>query len=313
MQNKTKNKNAIKGFIQHQISFFKKRKFGAGFTLIELMVVVAIIALLSSIVLVSLSSARNKAKEARVQTEIHNIKLALEEYNTQYGGYPNPNPGTATAYCIGSDQCAFPGYTNIPELSGPGIDTAFLNNGNILNLASSFPVFTPDQIVVLDDTHKGYIYLSCNDSGDTCPYDDADIMYPRPTIDTYVSMSVGSYEEGAVSGGGTTCGTGTNGGLTTQNGGCTCASGYQNYNSGTNSCSPTTPTCQGTPEVDCSQEDPVNCANNSVYPGSGYFCTLNTDDPDAPFCANANGESPSCSNVPEANCNQTNVPGCYWE
>ncbi len=48
---------------------FLDKKRNRGFTLIELMVVIAIIGLLSSVVLASLSSARNKAKYSKTKVE----------------------------------------------------------------------------------------------------------------------------------------------------------------------------------------------------------------------------------------------------
>jgi prepilin-type N-terminal cleavage/methylation domain-containing protein len=56
---------------------FKKQK---GFTLIELLVVIAIIGILATIVLVSLNSARVKARDARRQSDIQQISLAMEMY-----------------------------------------------------------------------------------------------------------------------------------------------------------------------------------------------------------------------------------------
>jgi prepilin-type N-terminal cleavage/methylation domain-containing protein len=58
-----------------------------GFTLIELLVVIAIIGLLSSIVLASLASARTKARDAAVISEMDSIKKQAELFYSNHGNY----------------------------------------------------------------------------------------------------------------------------------------------------------------------------------------------------------------------------------
>ena len=59
-----------------------------GFTLIELLVVIAIIGLLSTLAVVSLNSARQKARDARRQSDIKQISTAMELYMSQVDSYP---------------------------------------------------------------------------------------------------------------------------------------------------------------------------------------------------------------------------------
>jgi prepilin-type N-terminal cleavage/methylation domain-containing protein len=64
-------------------------KSGEGFTLIEILVVVAIIALLSSVTLIGLMSAREKSRNVKRLADMTQMNTALELYNAQNKGYPN--------------------------------------------------------------------------------------------------------------------------------------------------------------------------------------------------------------------------------
>lgn len=59
-----------------------------GFTLIELLVVIAIIGLLSTLAVVALSSAREKARDSKRLSDLKQLQTALELYYTDQNEYP---------------------------------------------------------------------------------------------------------------------------------------------------------------------------------------------------------------------------------
>ncbi len=66
-----------------------KLKTSAGFTLIEVLIVVFIIGLLASVVLVGLGAFRQRGRDARRVADLRSIQNALELYYSKNGVYPS--------------------------------------------------------------------------------------------------------------------------------------------------------------------------------------------------------------------------------
>ncbi len=75
----------------------KKYIFKNGFTLIELMVVVALIAILAAVVISSLTSARNKGADASVKANLHTAANAAELFYTSNSSSYLPAGGSTFA------------------------------------------------------------------------------------------------------------------------------------------------------------------------------------------------------------------------
>jgi general secretion pathway protein G len=64
----------------------------AGFTLLEVLIVTAVIAAILAIVIPVVQTAFHKMRVHQAQADISTLELALEGYKSKYGKYPDENP-----------------------------------------------------------------------------------------------------------------------------------------------------------------------------------------------------------------------------
>lgn len=80
--------------------FTGRRNHQSGFTLLELLVVVAIIAILAAVILANLQSARKRANDATIQSDLQAISKSIEVYIA--GGEPQ-----AVTDMVSASPCVF--------------------------------------------------------------------------------------------------------------------------------------------------------------------------------------------------------------
>ena len=88
-----------------------------GFTLIEILVVIAIIAILVAFISSNFLGARQRAKDVKVKAEFRQVKNALRLYYNDYNIYPGPST-TATNTFNGCKSGSPPGDDCLAECSG---------------------------------------------------------------------------------------------------------------------------------------------------------------------------------------------------
>ncbi len=76
---------------------FRDLKNCGGFTLIEVIIVIAIIGILTAIAIPQYTAYRDKARIALVRTDLRNIQIAMEILASDTEKWPGPNSVGVTA------------------------------------------------------------------------------------------------------------------------------------------------------------------------------------------------------------------------
>lgn len=143
-----------------------RQKAEAGFTLIEVMVVIVIIMILAGIVVGAAKYAQMKGARSRAQAEIAMMETALENYKNDNGIYPITPPGRPP-------DAGAPTYANSPVLYAALTNKAYMT-------------LKPNQIMT-----KGSVSYIVDPFGS--PYSYYCPQHPQPDQTNSVSFDLWSY------------------------------------------------------------------------------------------------------------------------
>ena len=117
-----------------------------GFTLIEILIVVAIIAILASVVLIGLGPTQQSGRDARRISDLREIQTGLELYYSKCGFYPG------AANCAGGWVAATFGQMSA-ALTGSGIGVAVVPNDPTNGATYYYAAAAGDGTVVAGSTY----------------------------------------------------------------------------------------------------------------------------------------------------------------
>jgi len=258
-----------------------------GFTLIEILVVVAIIGFLAGIVLVSLQSVRERAIIARAKVEMTEIMKAAEMVKTTYGYYPNDSHASVTCprniiieLASGTKWETFTNACNDPYGNPYEWDNVCFS-GEPRKADGSYPACPP--FSDLNSGPIGIVMVGRNGINDDCTQDDICFGINGHLLYGWTSNG------------------GTNGGAEP-----TCYTVIASCNGLSNplcefrtGCSLSSPVCSGQYQNDCSGfSDQTSCEEHTG-------CTWVSS-------GSCSGSPPACSTyTSEGEC--LGAPGCSWQ
>lgn len=135
-----------------QLSLARRRQ--SGFTIVELLVVIVVIAILAGLAITAYIGVQERARDTQRETNMRELATALELFRTDNGFYPK------WSGFMNSRQWAVPGLSNYVEDPSIYIAPRANNDYSIVTSGSSGPTGT----VAIDNlTPEQYYYFGVND------------------------------------------------------------------------------------------------------------------------------------------------------
>jgi len=138
----------------------EKNMIQRGFTLVELLIVVIILAILAAIIIPQFTAATDDATQSAYDTNIANIRSAIDLYRQQHQEYPGAVasgggscPGSSTAVAGVAGDAAFiaqlQNYTNAAGEACTGTDAEFRYGPYLKDDLPNNPLGTSNALVVV--------------------------------------------------------------------------------------------------------------------------------------------------------------------
>jgi prepilin-type N-terminal cleavage/methylation domain-containing protein len=197
---------------RHAPVFFKamktmpiqSRRPRAGFTIVELLTVIAIIAILAAMLLPVLAAAKTHAQKVQARLEIQNLVTAIEKYDSDYGRFPVSstvqNAAGTNDFTYGwvfqtetvpVQVQTFAGSGNI--LSNAEVIAILMDNTTLANGVNTNHVKNPQQTIFLNPKMSGYD--PSVDKGQALGGVDVNGVYRDPWGNPYIISMDLNYDE----------------------------------------------------------------------------------------------------------------------
>lgn len=129
-----------------------------GFTLVELLIVVIVIAILAAITVVAYNGVQNRAHDSSIKNDLRNIAQAILQYKVLSGSLPK---GSA-------DMSAVEGL----KVSGSAYGHAFEGGGHTYNLVYCWPNSAhPESFALVASSKSGNVFEYNNGSVEQADYE----------------------------------------------------------------------------------------------------------------------------------------------
>ena len=139
-----------------------------GFTLIEMLIVVAIVGILASVVLIGLGPTQRSGRDARRLADLKQVQTALELYFQKNGSYPNTTTWTGASGLTGILTGASLGVTNLPNDPKAGTDYKYSPNASLNGYLVGATLDDPGNPALntdIDGAQSSYGNIDCGTAG----------------------------------------------------------------------------------------------------------------------------------------------------
>jgi prepilin-type N-terminal cleavage/methylation domain-containing protein len=176
------------------------RRLRAGFTLVEMLVVIAIIAILASMLLPVLAKVRVSAQKAQAKLQMQDLVTAIQKYDSDYGRFPvSSGPFSVQAVAGTGDFTYLGSFMSNALVTTPPIPAqCATNNAEVIAILMDI---TNTSVTAVNMNHQKNpqqtVFLNAKMTGDTTtwPGVGSDLVYRDPWGNPYIITMDLNYDE----------------------------------------------------------------------------------------------------------------------